>query len=245
MMERLQRIVARSGAASRRRSEELIRSGQVTVNGKVQIDPTFPVDIPRDHIKIGGKSIKGSAPLRYFLLYKPRGVVSTVRDPQGRPTVVNLIHGKRLRLFPVGRLDADAEGLILLTSDGELAQQLMHPRFKVPRTYHVKVRGIPSEKTQKLLKKGAYLGKSEWASSPLHISMLRPPRGSNSWWKVVMVEGKNRELKRMFQTIGHPVLKLRRVRFAFLRLKGLRPGEYRPLEYDEVQRLRGKKNMKK
>ncbi|MBW2148186.1 MAG: rRNA pseudouridine synthase [Deltaproteobacteria bacterium] len=236
-MERLQRVVARASVASRRHAEELIRSGQVTVNGKVQIDPTFIVEIPRDHIKIGGKSIKRPVPLRYFLLYKPRGVVSTVRDPQGRPTVIELIHGKKLGLFPVGRLDIDAEGLILLTSDGGLAHRLMHPRFNVPRTYHVKVRGVPTEKTQKLLKKGAYLGKGEWASSPLHITMLRPPRGPNSWWKVVLVEGKNREIKRMFKAIGHPVLKLRRVGFAFLRLKGLRPGKYRPLEPDEVQRL--------
>jgi len=238
-MERLQRVVARSGAASRRRAEELIRSGQVTVNGTVQPDPSFLVDIHRDHIKIEGKSILRLAPLRYFLLYKPKGVVSSVRDPQGRPTVIDLIRGKKLRLFPVGRLDTDAEGLMLLTSDGELAHRLMHPRFKVPRTYHVKVQGVPSERTRRLLKKGGSLGRGEWASPPLSVSMLRTTRGSNSWWKMVMAEGKNREIKRMFQAAGHPVLKLRRVGFAFLGLRGLKPGEYRPLEPEEIRRLRG------
>jgi 23S rRNA pseudouridine2605 synthase len=243
-MERLQRIVARSGAASRRRAEELIRSGQVSVNGKIQTNPSFLVDIHGDHIKIEGKSIQKPAPLRYFLLYKPRGVVSSVRDPQGRPTVVDLIRGKKLRLFPVGRLDVDAEGLMVLTSDGELAHRLMHPRFKVPRTYHVKVQGVPSERTLRLLKKGGSLGEGEWASPPLSISMLRSTRGSNSWWKMVMVEGKNREIKRLFQAVGHPVLKLRRVGFAFLGLRGLQPGEYRPLEPLEIQRLRGKEVKK-
>lgn len=240
MKERLQRYLARSGAASRRGAEELIRTGQVTVNGEVQADPAFLVDIEHAHVKIKGKSITGIASPRYYLLYKPKGVITTVRDPQGRPTVLDLIHGKKKRLFPVGRLDADAEGLILLTSDGELAHRLMHPRYQIPRTYHVKIRGLPSEKTQNLLKKGSYLGKGEWASRPLEIKMLRrPPQSSNSWWKIVMKEGKNREIKRMFQIAGHPVLKLRRIGFAFLNLKGLTPGQYRQLESDEVKRLLG------
>ena len=232
---RLQKILSEAGVASRRAGEDLILAGRVSVNGKVIKELGFKADPDNDQIKVDGKPIPRHLPRVYYLLYKPRGVITSLKDPQGRVTVKDLIPKVKTRVFPVGRLDYDAEGLLLLTNDGELAVKLAHPRYRVPRTYLVKVRGVLDLREMGDLEKGVIL--EDGMSPNMKVAPLKRLK-RNSWLKVTLWEGRNRVIKRTFAAIGHPVLRLKRVRFASLSLEGMRPGDYRPLSPEEVERLR-------
>ena len=219
--------------ASRRQAEALIQEGRVTVNGRVarigdKADPS------RDHIKVDGRRVTMSSSKVYFMVNKPKGIVTTVHDPEGRPTVVDLVKSDCPRLFPVGRLDYDAEGFLLLTNDGELAYRLSHPSFEVPRTYRVKVKGKPTREEIRKLSRGVSL--TDGPTAPCHIVPLKET-DENSWLEMTLHEGRNRQVKRMWEKMGYPVLKLARVRFGGLSLGKLKPGEYRPLRPPEVEKL--------
>jgi 23S rRNA pseudouridine2605 synthase/16S rRNA pseudouridine516 synthase len=232
---RLAHAIARSGYTSRRKAEGLIREGLVRVNGRIVTDPATRVRPDEDVIEVAGHRIDPNPPLVYVLLYKPAGVVSTLRDPQGRKTVADLIRPLGVRLFPVGRLDYASEGLLILTNDGDLAFRLTHPRYGCPKTYWVKVRGRPSRAALAQLRAGIWLDGRRRA--PLRVAPIRyAPK--NTWLEVVLQEGRKNHIRRMFQRVGHPVLKLIRVAIGPIRIGSLRPGQYRFLLPREVDQLR-------
>jgi 23S rRNA pseudouridine2605 synthase len=244
--ERLQKILARAGVASRRKAEELIREGLVTVNGRVAVLGE-KADPARDAIKVDGKRIQISHDHRYLLLNKPKGYMSTVSDPEGRPTVIDLVPpGMRKALLPVGRLDFNTEGLLLLTDDGEFAQRIAHPRYGSTKTYEVKVKGIPSEAQLDRLRAGILLeGRRTAPAKIIPRTPFKPaaarrrgePESENSWWLVELTEGRTRQIREMFLHVGHPVQKLRRVAIGSLRDPHLPLGALRELSEREVQRL--------
>ena len=232
-LPRLQKILSEMGVASRRQAEEMIREGRVTVNGRVaQIGEK--ADPSRDHIKVDGRRVRLSTSRVYLLVNKPKNVVTTVDDPEGRPTVMDLVKSGYPRLFPVGRLDYDAEGFLLLTNDGGLAYRLSHPSFQVPRTYRVKVKGKPTLEEIQKLSRGVSL--TDGPTAPCRIVPLRET-DENSWLEMTLHEGRNHQVKRMWEKMGYSVLKLARVRFGGLSLGKLKPGEYRPLRPAEVEKL--------
>lgn len=245
--ERLQKILSRAGIASRRKAEELIREGLVTVNGKIA-ELGEKADPGRDAIKVGGKRVQPLHEHRYLLLNKPKGYMSTLSDPEGRPTVIDLVPpGMRKALVPVGRLDFNSEGLLLLTDDGELAQRIAHPRYGSTKTYEVKVAGIPSEAQLERLRTGILLeGRRTAPAKITPRSSFKPagarrrgePESENSWWIVELTEGRTRQIREMFLHIGHPVQKLRRVAIGSLRDPRLPLGALRELTEQEVQKLR-------
>jgi len=233
-LPRLQKILAEAGVASRRRAEELIREGRITVNGRLarigdKVDPS------RDHIKVDGKLVASPAAKAYLMLNKPKQVVTTAEDPEGRTAVMDLVKNKLPRLFPVGRLDFDAEGILLLTNDGEMAHRLSHPSFQVPRTYWVKVKGKPTPEEVRKLSQGITL--EDGPTAPCRIVFRREAR-ENAWLEMTLREGRNHQVKRMWERMGHPVLKLRRVSFAGLSLGSLKAGEVRHLRPPEVEKLK-------
>ena len=235
MSERLQKTLAHAGIASRRASERLIAEGRVTVNGRVVTDLGTKVDPSEDAIKVDGRRV-AAAPARktYVALHKPRGVVTTMSDPEGRPTVASLIRGIRTRIYPVGRLDYDSEGLLLLTDDGDLARDLMHPRSGVEKRYVAKVRGRPDPEALRRLARGVPLDGRR--TGPARVRLVRP--GENAWLEIVIAEGRNRQVRRMLQAVGHPVQKLRRTAYGGVELGTLEPGAYRALTPAEIRKLR-------
>ncbi len=237
--ERLQKVIARAGIASRRRAEEMISNGLVTVNGKVVTELGTRADPEVDHVKVSGKLITRAEKPRYILLYKPRQVMTTVEDPQGRPTVIELLKGVKERVFPVGRLDFASEGLILLTNDGELAFKVSHPTNGSVKTYHVKVRGVPSDRLIEKLSRGITLDGKR--TMPCVIKRLRTTgRGEdegNSWFEVLLREGRTQQIRKMYQAIGHPVVKLRRVAIGPVSDSRLEAGQWRDLTPREVRML--------
>jgi pseudouridine synthase len=234
-LERIQKILARAGIASRREAERMVIEGRVTVNGKVVDELGFKADSSKDHIKVDGKRLVRFEPKIALLLNKPRGYVSTVKDPKGRPTVMDLLKNIKWRVYPVGRLDFDAEGLLLLTNDGDFTYLLSHPKFSIPRTYLVKVKGVPEEERLTRLKRGVML--EDGKAKAVSVQLLRQ-REKNSWIQVVVTEGRNRLVKRMFSAIGYPVLKLKRVGFGPIRLGDLRIGQFRYLTPEEIEKIR-------
>ena len=216
----------------------MLIEGRVRVNGKVVDALGFKADLLRDSIKVDGKRLSHFESKVTLLLNKPRGYVSTAEDPQGRPTVLDLCKKVKGRIYPVGRLDFDSEGVLILTNDGELANILSHPRFSIPRTYLVKVVGVPEEKELGRLERGVMLedGKAKAVSS----SVLRQGE-KNSWVRVVVTEGRNRLVKRMFSAIGHPVLKLKRIGFGSIQLRDLPIGRFRYLTPEEIAKIKAKK----
>jgi 23S rRNA pseudouridine2605 synthase len=245
--ERIQKILARAGVASRRKAEELIEQGLVTVNGRVA-GLGDKADPERDAIKVDGKRVQpASQEHRYLLLNKPKEVMSTVSDPEGRKTVMDFVPpGMRKALVPVGRLDYNTEGLLLLTDDGEFAQRIAHPRYGSTKTYEVKVKGTPPESQLDRLRNGVLIeGKR---TAPAKITARNPfkplggrrrgePESDNSWWIVEITEGRTRQIREMFFQIGHPVQKLRRVAIGPLRDPELPLGALRELSEQEVRRL--------
>src|SRR5438270_9118658 len=241
MEERLQKIIAAAGIASRRKAEELITQGRVAVNGAVVTELGAKADAARDHIRVDGKLLHGPEEKTYLMLNKPKGYVTTVAEPEGRQTVVELNKGHRERLYPVGRLDYGSEGLLLMTNDGELANKLTRASEHVPKTYEVKVSGrVPPEAIAKL-RAGVFLppepGKAAKGvkTGPCELRMLRD--AENPWYEITLVEGRNRQIRRMFEQVGHHVEKIKRVRFGPLVLN-VETGEYRELSSKEVGMLK-------
>lgn len=231
---RLQKVLARAGLSSRRSAEELIRQGRVLVNGNVVTELGYRVNPEEDEIRVDRALVSPAKPKVYLLFYKPKHCVTTLNDPQGRKTILDFIPASGIRLFPVGRLDYDAEGLLLLTNDGDLAHRLQHPRFGVAKTYEVKVVGHPDEHALGRLRSGIVL--EEGRTGPAEVSRLRTlPKAA--WLRVVIHQGWYRQIKRMAEAVGHPVLKIKRVGYGPLTLGGLMPGESRALSKDDVRRL--------
>ncbi len=238
-LERLQKIIAHAGFASRREAETMIREGRVTVNGRVVTELGSKANAARDHIKVDGKLITRAETHRYILLYKPKEVMTTVADPQGRRTVIDLIKGVRERIYPVGRLDFHSEGLILLTNDGDLAFKVSHPQHGSVKSYHVKVRGVPEERLIAKLERGITIDNKR--TLPCEIRRMKTTgRGDeegNSWFEVKLREGRTQQIRKMFKAVGHPVSKLRRVAIGPLSDPRLGPGDYRELTKTEVKML--------
>lgn len=235
-MERLQKVIAYAGVASRRKAEQLIVEGKVKVNGKVVRELGTKVS-NSDTIEVEGVKLEKEDKV-YFLLYKPKGYISAVTDDKGRKTVVDIFK-KRVpeRIFPVGRLDYDTTGLLLLTNDGEFSYQLTHPKFKIDKTYIARVKGVPTIEGLKKLQRGIKL--EDGKTAPAKVSMTSfDEKAGKAICEITIHEGKNRQVRRMFEAIGTPVVKLKRERFAFLDLGSLKPGEYRELTKHEVKLLR-------
>jgi pseudouridine synthase len=234
MEERVQKFLSRSGVASRRQAEQMMLEGRVTVNGAVVRELGVKVDPDKDAVKVDGKRVHGERPV-YVLLFKPKNTICTLDDPEQRPTVMELVRGVKARLFPVGRLDFDTTGALLLTNDGELANLLMHPRHRFTKTYLAKVKGIPTEERLEKLRRGVNLEGVRTAPAEARIVAVKE---KNSLVELVLREGRNRQVKRMFLEIGYPVIRLHRSGYAFLGVEGMAPGEWRYLEASEVARLR-------
>jgi pseudouridine synthase len=239
--ERLQKLIAAAGVASRRHAEELIAAGEVSVNGEVVREPGTKADPDRDHIKVRGRLINPLLAGRekvYVLLYKPRGYLSSAADPEGRPLVTELVPPALGRLHPVGRLDFNTEGLIILTNDGELTNYVTSARNHVRKVYEVKVKGVPPEAQIERLRRGVRL-EDGVRTAPAEIKLTDETK-TNAWYEVILREGRNQQIRRMFDSIGHSVLKLRRVQIGPVSDDTLRPGESRLLTRQEVARLKGK-----
>lgn len=249
--ERLQKILAGAGVTSRRKAEQLILEGRVQVNGKVVTELGTRADADRDHIRVDGKLLHGKEQRRYYMLNKPRGYVTTLSDPEKRPTVVELMaskrgpHGDSVRLYPVGRLDYLSEGLLLMTNDGGLANKLSKAAAGVKKTYLVKVAGAPSQEAVDQLRRGIMIDRGRLnevrsgrrdrvLTSPAKIEQVRG--GDNPWFELTLTEGRNRQIRKMFEEVGHHVEKIRRIGYGALRLD-VPPGEYRELTQGEVMAL--------
>src|SRR5215472_10935500 len=238
MQERLQKIMAASGVASRRAAEEIIAAGRVTLNGKVVTEQGTKADPERDEISVDGKRLEKRERLVYFLLNKPKGYVTTVSDPEGRPTVMDLLPKGGPRIYPVGRLDYASEGLLLMTNDGALAAKLTKAGSHVPKTYRVKVSGKPDVKAIERLRAGLTIeveDRRQVKTCPAKIRLEED--GANPWYEVVLIEGRNRQIRRMFEQVGHHVEKIKRVQLGPLVLD-IGPGKFRALTAKEIEQLK-------
>jgi len=236
--ERLQKIIAAAGIASRRKAEELIAAGRVQINGTTVTALGTKADPEKDHIRVNGKLLHGAQRHVYLLLNKPVGYVTTVSDPEKRPTVMNLIRGVGSRIYPVGRLDYASEGLVLMTNDGTLAHKLMKAASHVAKTYVVKVSGKPTEESIAKLRGGLSIATDDGRrvrTSPAKIRLVK--EGPNPWYEITLIEGRNRQIRRMFEEVGHHVEKIKRVKYGPLALD-VPPGKFRALNTKEVDRLR-------
>ncbi|MBI5206075.1 MAG: rRNA pseudouridine synthase [Nitrospirae bacterium] len=245
MEERLQKILAKMGIASRRGAEEIILEGRVTVNGQVAVLGT-KADMSRDHIKLDGKLLTRPEPKVYLMINKPRGVITTLSEAEERPAIRDYLRKIKYRVFPVGRLDYDSEGLLLLTNDGDFTHAILHPSKKIPKTYHVKIKGLIEDDKIEKLKRGVKL--EDGMTSPARLKKLRKTE-ENSWLEITIYEGKKRQVRRMFEKVGHSVLKLKRVRINGIELGNLPPGEIRYLTPEEVSKIKkevvGRRNNEK
>ncbi len=233
--QRLQKILAQAGLASRRQAEKMILAGRVAVDGRVVTELGFKADPGRQRITLDGRPVQAGAAKEYWLVHKPRGVVSTVKDPQGRKRVVDLLPPQAGRVYPVGRLDRDSEGLVLLTNDGELANRLMHPRYGATKTYKVWVQGQPDAQALERLRKGVDIGDERpTAPARVHLKAANPHRSKLSF---TLGEGRKREIRRMCEAVGHPVVRLVRVALGPLKLGDLPPGAARRLSLSELRQL--------
>lgn len=232
MKERIQKIIAQSGYCSRRKAEDLIRQGKVTLNDKAVTELGTKADPNKDKIKVGSFPIKREKRV-YYILNKPTGYVTTVKDEQGRQTVVGLVKTPE-NIYPVGRLDMNTEGLLLLTNDGDFTYKVSHPKHEHEKEYLVKVRGLPSQDQIKKLEEGIVIDKKKTAPCKIKMSEASP---KHSWLYIIIKEGRYHQVRKMFSAIKHPVLYLKRTRIDFLTLKNLKTGEYRPLTNSEVKKL--------
>ena len=236
-MQRLQKILSQAGVASRRSSESLIAEGRVSVNGSVVQEMGTKADPDVDDIRVDGRRIKARQTLRYILLSKPAGYVSTRSDPQRRPTVIDLLQGVREYIYPVGRLDYDSEGLLLLTNDGDLAAMLTHPRHGVERTYEAQVAGMPDAEAIDRLRQGIPLDGRR--TLPATVTLLHRGRGDRDAVLAITIrEGRNRQVRRMCEAVGHPVRALKRTRIGPIEDRHLKPGRWRELTPQEIKRLK-------
>ncbi len=242
MVERLQKIISHAGLASRRAAEELIVQGRVSVNGRTVTELGTKADPSSDDIRVDGRRVKGPERLRYILLNKPKGYITTRSDEKRRKTVLDLLVGIREYVYPVGRLDYDSEGLLLLTNDGDLAARLTHPSHEVERAYEALVSGVPDERAIERLRTGIPLDGKR--TQPADVVMVFPDAagarsGREALLRIAIREGRNRQVRRMCEAVGHPVERLRRIRFGPISDKTLKPGEWRELTVAEVAKLRG------
>ncbi|MGD0498898.1 MAG: pseudouridine synthase [Bryobacteraceae bacterium] len=231
--ERLQKILSRAGVSSRRQAERLIKEGRVAVNGAVVTELGSKADLERDHVKVDGRLIHPSSRLVYLALNKPSGTMTTVSDPEGRTTVMDLLARVKERVYPVGRLDYHSEGLLLLTNDGDLANAVMSAAAHLPKTYVVKVNGALTADQEQTFRTGVPL--AGWRTKPAGLRLVH--KAVNSWYEVRLFEGRNNQIRLMFKHFGRLVEKLRRVRIGPLELGSLKPGEYRHLDREEIGRL--------
>jgi pseudouridine synthase len=234
--ERLAKVIARSGVASRREAEKLIEDGKVDVNGEVVYHPGTPVIPGKDRVRVKGRYLPAPPKRVYYLLYKPRGTITSRNDPEGRTSVIDLVEHLPVRVEPVGRLDIDTEGALLMTNDGELAHALTHPKNRVPKRYLVKVWKEPDAKKLARLKNGVAL--EDGRTAPARLRINDRTDSGNCWIEVTVTEGRNRLVRRMFEAVGHPVSKLRRESFATLSIRGMERGDLRPLTGEELARIR-------
>ena len=234
MLVRLQKIIADAGITSRRKAEALILEGRVTVNGQVVTELGSKADPARDHVKVNGKLLRRAETFHYILLNKPVGYLSTVSDPQQRPTVMELVKGIRDRIYPVGRLDYNSSGIMILTNDGELANLLMSRAAAIPRTYQAKLEGQPRPEDLQKLRSGITLDGERTAPAEVRLVIQR----EKPWYEITLTEGRNHQVRRMFERIGQPVVKLKRVRIAFLTDEGIALGSFRHLTPAEIERLK-------
>ena len=241
-MERLHKVMARAGVASRRRCEELIAAGLVKVNGRVVTEPGTKVDPAVDRIRVGGEALNLSPVRQYIMMYKPRGYITTMSDEKGRRKVTDLLKDNTSRVYPVGRLDYDSEGLLLLTNDGDLTYALTHPGRQVPKTYQARVAGVPDSVKLKQMEKGLPL--EDGLTAPARVQ-LRGEREGNALLEITIHEGRKHQVKRMCEYIGHPVMRLKRIKFGDLRIDDLKPGQYRHLTGDELKTLKEKSGLEK
>lgn len=234
-MERLQKLLSRAGVTSRRKAEELILEGRVQVNGRVVKELGTKADATSDRISVDGRLLRAPAEHVYFALHKPVGVVTTLADPERRTTVRDLLRGVRARVYPVGRLDYNSSGLLLLTDDGELAARLMHPRHGIEREYRVKVKGLADARTVGRLRTGVRIDRGHPAKADV---VVERQQDGKAWLRLTLREGRHHEIRHMCQAVGLSVDKLRRVRYGPIELAKLPPGEFRALTPREIRRLR-------
>jgi 23S rRNA pseudouridine2605 synthase len=238
MSERLQKILSAAGVASRRLSEELITQGRVAVNGKTVTELGTKADPSVDEIKVDGRRIKTEQRRRYILLNKPRGYITSRSDPEGRPTVMDLMKGVKEYIYPVGRLDYDSEGLLLLTNDGELAARLTHPRHEVEKVYEARVKGVPDDKALARLARGVPIEGRRTAPAKIRASEpFLKGSGEQTIVEISIHEGRQRQVRKMFDAVGHPVVRLRRVRIGPITDPDIPPGHWRDLTPQEIDRL--------
>lgn len=235
MKERLQKYLARAGIASRRKAEQMILDGRVKVNNKLVKELGTLVSPETDVVSVDGKPVQGAEKKIYLMLNKPIGIITSVKDEQNRPTVMDFVKAVPQRIFPVGRLDRDSEGLLLLTNDGSLAYKLTHPKYEISKTYQVLVKGRPGKKALDFLRKGIVLNGRK--TSPALVKILRQ-LNKETLVEISIHEGRNRQVRRMFAQIGHPVVELKRTKFSFLELGDLASGQYRYLSTQEIQKLK-------
>lgn len=251
MAERLQKVMAQAGVASRRASEKLIAEGSVSVNGKIVTELGTKVE-RGDKIQVNGAPIEGTEKKVYYLLNKPRGVVTTTSDDKDRDTVMDVLKDVKERVYPVGRLDYDTTGVLLMTNDGELANMLMHPKYNIDKVYVAKVKGIPTNDQLKELRQGVTVRTIEknrhvtYHAAPAKAEVISTDhRKQVSMVRLTIHEGRYHQVKEMMKAVGHPVIKLTRERYGMLDLTGLVPGEYRDLRYEEVQNLKSGQQFRK
>lgn len=236
MPDRLQKIIAHAGIASRRMAEKMISEGRISVNGKIVTELGTKVDIRKDEIRVDGKLISAEVSRVYLMLNKPKGYLTTLKDTRERPIITDLLEGVPERVFPVGRLDYDSEGLLIMTNDGDFAHRVQHPKFEITKTYLVKIKGrIPKEETS-MIKNGAKLDDGEF--KPVHVT-VKKINPKSSWLELIIHEGRNRIIRRYFDSLGHPVTRLIRVAIGDIHLGDLRQGDFRYLQKKEVERLLG------
>jgi pseudouridine synthase len=242
-MERLQKILSQAGVSSRRAAERLMLDGRVSVNGETVRELGTKADPASDDIRVDGRRIKRAARPRYILLNKPRGYVTTRSDPQHRPTVIDLlVRAKGVTaqeyVYPVGRLDYDSEGLLILTNDGELAARLTHPRHEVARVYEVVVAGIPDAHELDRLRRGLVIDGRRTSPASVAVQPGHPQRASTMTLQITIKEGRNRQVRKMFEAVGHPVDRLRRIAIGPIKDHRLEPGQWRDLTIEEVKKLK-------
>jgi 23S rRNA pseudouridine2605 synthase len=238
MQVRLQKIISQAGVTSRRKAEDLIREGRVRVNGKTVFELGTKADPDRDTIDVDGKRIEPKQPRISVLLNKPDGYITSLRDPEGRPTVKKLVDKIPVRLYPVGRLDYHTEGLLIMTNDGDLAQKIEHPSHALEKVYVAKVKGVPEENKINKLRAGIILEGRKTLPAKVKIIETR----KNAWLEITIREGRQNQIRNMFEEIGNPVLKLKRVAIGAIRDDSLKPGEYRMLKPQEIKILRGRES---
>lgn len=232
---RLNKYLADHGIASRRKADEMIDEGRVTVNGRKVFELGIKINPKKDQVKVGGKIVGAKPQSVYFVFNKPKSVVTSTTDPQGRPTVLDFFKRIRKRIFPVGRLDWDTEGLLLMTNDGDFSNEVANPKSKIPKTYHAKLDGLITQAKMEKLRRGVSIVGGRVNAT--HIKKLKKGTDKKDWVEITITEGKNRQVRKMFEKVGLDVEKLKRVSIGQLKLGALKSGDYRPLNRKDLEKL--------